>query len=53
MLKMDANKKVEVNVAFVAEWLKHECLWDVKAIARENALGTLAEIFETIQNYSI
>ena len=29
---MDA-KKMEVNEAFVAEWLKHECLWDVKARA--------------------
>ena len=41
--KMNANKKVEVNEAFIAEWLKHECLWDVKAKAskdrnaRENA----------------
>ena len=40
---MDANK-VEVNEAFIAKWLKHECLWDVKARAykdrnaRENAL---------------
>ena len=40
---MDANK-VEVNEAFIAESLKHECLWDVKARvykdhnARENAL---------------
>ena len=29
---MDA-KKMEVNEAFIAEWLKHECLWDVKARA--------------------
>ena len=29
---MDANK-VEVNEAFIAESLKHECLWDVKARA--------------------
>ena len=40
---MDANE-VEVNEAFVAESLKQECLWDVKARAykdrkaRENAL---------------
>ena len=40
---MDANK-VEVNEAFIAKWLIHECLWDVKARAykdrnaRENAL---------------
>ena len=27
---MDVNKKVEVNEAFVAEWRKHKCLWDVK-----------------------
>ena len=45
---MDANK-LEVNEAFIAEWLKHECLCDVKATsykdrnARENALRTLAE----------
>ena len=50
--KMDANKKVEVNEAFIAEWQKHECLWDVKARAYkdrnagENACSTLAELFE-------
>ena len=27
---MDANKKVEVNEAFVADWQKYKCLWDVK-----------------------
>ena len=27
---MDANKKVEVNEAFFAEWRKHKYLWDVK-----------------------
>ena len=27
---MYANKKVEVNEAFVAEWQKHKHLWDVK-----------------------
>ena len=49
---MDANKKVEVNEAFIAEWQKHECLWNVKAraykdrSARENACRTLAELFE-------
>ena len=54
---MDANK-VEVNKAFIAEWQKHECLWGVKARAnedcnaRENALRTLAELFEITQNYS-
>ena len=48
---MDANKKVEVNEAFIAEWLKHECLWDVKARAykdrnaREDGRRTLA-LFE-------
>ena len=31
--KMDANKKVEVNEVFIAECLKHKCLWDVKARA--------------------
>ena len=30
--KMNANK-VEVNETFIAESLKHECLWDVKARA--------------------
>ena len=45
--KLDANKKVEVNEAFTAEWQKHECLWYVKARvykdrnARENALKVL------------
>ena len=40
---MDANKKVEINETFIAEWLKHEYLWDMKAISykdrnvRENA----------------
>ena len=54
---MDANKKVEVNEAFIAEWQKHECLWDVKARAYkdrnagENACRTLAELFEmTVRN---
>ena len=57
MLKMDANK-AEVNEAFIAEWLNHACLWDVKARAyndrnaRENALRALAELFEIIRNYS-
>ena len=54
---MDANK-AEVNEAFIAEWLNHACLWDVKARAyndrnaRENALRALAELFEIIRNYS-
>ena len=49
---MNASKIVEENEAFIAEWLKHECLWDVKARAykgrnaRENTLRTLAELFE-------
>ena len=30
---MNANKKEEANEAFIAEWLKHECLWDMKARA--------------------
>ena len=40
---MNANKKVEVNEASIAEWLRHEHLWDVKAraykdcSARENS----------------
>ena len=48
---MNANKKEEGNETFTAEWLKHECLRDVKARAykdrnaRENALRTLAELF--------
>ena len=48
---MDANKKVEVNEAFIAEWQKHECLWDMRARAykdrnaRKNAWGTLAKLF--------
>ena len=56
---MDANKKVEGNEAFIGEWLKNECLRDVKARAykdrnaRENALKTLMELFEIIRNYSI
>ena len=36
ILQMDANKKkVEVNEAFIGEWLKHKYLWDVKAGAYE------------------
>ena len=27
---MDANKKVETDEAFVAEWQKHKRLWEVK-----------------------
>ena len=51
-------KKVEINEILVAEWLKHECLWDVKARsykdrnAGENALRTLAELFEITRNFS-
>lgn len=30
---MNANKKEEANEAFIAEWLMHECLWDMKARA--------------------
>ena len=53
---MDANK-MEVNEAFIAEWLKHDCLWDVKArsykdrSARENTFRTLAELFDIMRNY--
>ena len=49
---MDANKKVEVNEAFIAKWLKHKYVWNVKPKAykdlnaRENALRTLAQLFE-------
>ena len=49
---------MELNEAFIAEWLKHECLLDAKARAykdgntRENALRTLAELFEIIRNFS-
>ena len=55
---MDANKKVKVNETFIAEWLKHECLWDVKARsykdrnAEENALRTMAELFEITRDFS-
>ena len=55
---MDANKKVDVNEAFIAEWLKHECMWDVDVRAykdlnaRENALRDLAKLFEIIWNNS-
>ena len=47
ILTIDTNKKVEVNEASIAEWQKHECLWDVKArackdrSARENAFKSL------------
>ena len=40
---MNVNKKVKVNEAVIAEWLKHKYLWGVKARtykdrnARENA----------------
>ena len=50
--------KVKVNETSIAEWLKHKCLWDVKARAnkdcnaRENTLRTSAELFEIISNYS-
>ena len=49
---------MEVNEAVTVEWLKRECLWDVKARAykdrnaRENTLRILAELFEIIRNYS-
>ena len=33
---MDANKKVEVNEAFIAKWLKHELSWDGKARANKD-----------------
>ena len=32
---MQIKKKVEVNEAFIGEWLKHKYLWDVKAGAYE------------------
>ena len=57
--KIDANRNVEGNGAFITEWLMHECLRDVKARvykdcnARENALRTLEELFGIIWNYSI
>ena len=46
---MDANKKVEVNEAFIAEWQRHECLWDVKARAYKdrNAREILAEPWQS------
>ena len=46
---MGANKKVEVNEAFIAELLKHECLRDVKVRAykdrnaREDTLITIGK----------
>ena len=55
--KVDANK-MEVNEAFIAEWLKHESLWDVKAQAyndrnaRENDLRIIlnySELFYTVK----
>ena len=55
---MDANKNVEVNETFIAEWLKHECLCDVKARSykdrneKGNALRTLTELFEITRNFS-
>ena len=48
---MNANK-MKVNEAFIAEWLKYECLWDVKArayknrSARENALRIILNYLE-------
>ena len=45
---------MKVNEALIAEWLKHKCLWDVKARAykdrntRENAFRTLAKLFGII-----
>ena len=54
---MNANKKVEVNEAFIAEWQKPELLWDVKARAYKDCniwkyfLSTLAELFEIIWIY--
>ena len=55
---MDANKKAEVNEAFISEWLNHNCLWDMQARAykdcnaRENALRILTELFEISKNFS-
>ena len=55
---MDSSNKVEVNEAFIAEWLKHKFVWNAKARAyknsnaRENALRNLTKIFEIIWNYS-
>ena len=42
MSNINANKKVEVHEAFVAEWLKRECL----------CLENLAELFQIFRNYS-
>ena len=36
--KVDANK-MKVNEAFIAEWLKHESLWDIKAKAYKDRIG--------------
>ena len=50
---MDANKKVEVNEAFIAEWLtNYECLSDVKARAYKdrNAREILAEPWRSSLN---
>ena len=30
---------MEVNEAFIAEWLKHESLWDIKAKAYKDRIG--------------
>ena len=54
---MDVNKKVKVNEDSITEWLKYECLWDVKFKAYkdgnvgENALRALrdySKLFEII-----
>ena len=54
--KMDASKKVKPKEADIPEWLKHECVWNVKAkayknsSARENGFRNLTELFEIIRN---
>ena len=46
---MDANKKVEVNGAFVADWKKSKCLWDVKL--EDIKIAILENLGKIILNY--
>ena len=45
---------MKVSEAFIAEWQKYKCLWDMKAWAykdcstRENTLRTTAKLFEIV-----
>ena len=48
---MDANKKVEVNGAFVADWQKRKCLWDVNL--EDIKIAILENLGEIIWNYQL